>query len=377
MGRKLITVAIVFFLLFIMLSCNKSDKTIKIGYLGVLQGKFSDWGQFTRDGVIFHIEKINDSGGINGREIELVIKDSFNYTDDLSKALDEFVEEGISIILGPILSSNAVKIALVAEEKGVLLFSPTASTNNLLDIDDFFIRSIHTDRQIAYELATFLYEQKGWKNITSVFGTQNRANSEGWHNALKKKFEEIGGKVNFIGEVNIDTDSSGIVDKMLKTDFDGIFISCMENKATEILQDLYKKQKGVSASVYSGAATVSLITNSGKAAEGMISAKPYSPDPNNTEFLDISEGFLDRFGYELNYPSRLGYDSIVVLSKALITTGKNDAKTIKETIISIKEFDGPMGKIIFNEFGDTERIIQMFVVEDSKYTLIKKGVYDE
>ncbi len=371
MWRKIFTVAIVFFLFFTILSCNKSGKTIKIGYLGVLQGKFSDWGQFTRDGIILHIEKINDSGGINGREIELVIKDSSNYTDDLSKALDEFIQEDITIILGPILSSNAVKIAPLAKEKGVLLFSPTASTNNLLDIDDFFIRSIHTDRQIAYELATFLYEKKGWRTITSVFGTQNRANSEGWHNALKKKFEEIGGKVNFIGEVNIDTDTTAVVDKMLETDFDGIFISCMENKATEILQDLYKKQKGVPVSVYSGAATVSLIANSGKAVEGMISVKPYSPDPDNAEFFKISEDFLDRFGYEFNYPSRLGYDSIVVLSKALISAGKNDAKTIKETIISIKEFDGPMGKIVFNEFGDTERIIQMFVVEDSKYNLIK------
>lgn len=48
---------------------------IRIGLLAGLSDRGSDFGESVRNGVILAIEQQNEAGGINGRKIELIVRD--------------------------------------------------------------------------------------------------------------------------------------------------------------------------------------------------------------------------------------------------------------------------------------------------------------
>jgi branched-chain amino acid transport system substrate-binding protein len=51
-------------------------KTIKIGMQSILSGRVAQLGTSTRNAAMFEVERINSSGGLAGRMIEMVIRDS-------------------------------------------------------------------------------------------------------------------------------------------------------------------------------------------------------------------------------------------------------------------------------------------------------------
>ena len=51
------------------------------------------------------VEEINKNGGINGRPVELVIKDSVNDIEVSKDILNSFVKDGIGLVVGDFISS--------------------------------------------------------------------------------------------------------------------------------------------------------------------------------------------------------------------------------------------------------------------------------
>src|SRR5256886_11507846 len=51
-------------------------KTIKVGMPTILSGRVAQLGTSSRNGVTIEVDKINAAGGLAGRQIEMVIRDS-------------------------------------------------------------------------------------------------------------------------------------------------------------------------------------------------------------------------------------------------------------------------------------------------------------
>ena len=52
------------------------SKSIKIGMSTILSGRVAQLGTSSRNAVMMEVEKINGAGGLAGRQIEMVIRDS-------------------------------------------------------------------------------------------------------------------------------------------------------------------------------------------------------------------------------------------------------------------------------------------------------------
>ncbi|MDX1359158.1 MAG: ABC transporter substrate-binding protein, partial [Clostridia bacterium] len=78
---------------------------IKIGFMGTVSGSSNDLGLNALHGLDIAVQKINDGGGINGRPIEVVVKDTMNDKTLAKRVVDEFIEEDIDIVIGEFTSS--------------------------------------------------------------------------------------------------------------------------------------------------------------------------------------------------------------------------------------------------------------------------------
>jgi len=95
------------------------NEPIRIGYLPALTGPSSSTGIGINRGTVMAVEEINAAGGINGRKIELVVRDT---QSDPTKAVNAVAElaqrQKVAIIWGPLNSGEALAATpLIARDK--------------------------------------------------------------------------------------------------------------------------------------------------------------------------------------------------------------------------------------------------------------------
>ena len=120
----------------VMASCgiaHAQENSIKIGVSEPLSGAASSLGIPVVESIKSAVEFINGKGGIDGRKIELVIRDDQSRADVAVQNFRRLAEEGVYGVIGPNQGSNALAVAPVLMETKVPMcgFQNTISITKL------------------------------------------------------------------------------------------------------------------------------------------------------------------------------------------------------------------------------------------------------
>ncbi len=105
--------------------------TIKIGHLTPLTGFLGALGEYAVQGIKMAAEEINASGGLLGRQIELISEDSVNPQTASSKAQRMIEQNKVQVLMGEINSASALTISQVAARNKTLFMSIGARSDAL------------------------------------------------------------------------------------------------------------------------------------------------------------------------------------------------------------------------------------------------------
>ena len=107
-------------------------KSIKIGMPTILSGRVAQLGNSSRNAAMLEIEKVNAAGGLAGRQIELVVRDSKGQPQEAARVARELVNsDGCEILLDAEASSGAFAVHEVARDLGVLCLHTNSETSAL------------------------------------------------------------------------------------------------------------------------------------------------------------------------------------------------------------------------------------------------------
>ena len=112
------------------ISYGQSDK-IKIGHLTPLTGFLGAIGNYAQLGVKLAAEELNQTGGILGRQIDLISEDSVNPATAATKAQRMIEQDGAAVLLGEISSASSLTIMQVAQRNKKVFFSTGARSDAL------------------------------------------------------------------------------------------------------------------------------------------------------------------------------------------------------------------------------------------------------
>ena len=104
---------------------------LKIGHLTPLTGFLGAIGGYAQLGAKLAAEEINASGGILGRQIDLISEDSVNPAIASNKAQRMVEQDGVAALFGEINSASALTIMQVAERNKKVFFSTGARSDAL------------------------------------------------------------------------------------------------------------------------------------------------------------------------------------------------------------------------------------------------------
>lgn len=107
-------------------------KVIRVGMPTILSGRVAILGTSSRAAAQMAVKKFNDAGGVNGRTIELVDRDSKGRPDEAAKVTRDLINnDGCEIIIDAEASSGSFAVQEVIRDLPVLCIHTCSETSSL------------------------------------------------------------------------------------------------------------------------------------------------------------------------------------------------------------------------------------------------------
>ena len=178
------------------------SEPIRIGYLPALTGPSSSTGIGINRGVQLGVEEINNSGGIKGRKIELVTRDT---QSDPTKAVNAVAEltqrQKVSTIFGPVNSGEALAATpLIARDKVPMLHP--CWVDELIDVKKYPMayRIAPTNTQIGKGANNYVVNVLKLKKVAVISDTTGYGTASA--NTYVPMLKAIGADVVYINNVD-------------------------------------------------------------------------------------------------------------------------------------------------------------------------------
>jgi branched-chain amino acid transport system substrate-binding protein len=107
-------------------------KTLKIGMPTILSGRVAQLGTSSRNAITLEMDKVNAAGGLAGRPVEMVIRDSKGQPQEAARIARELVNtDGCELLIDGEASSGSFAVHEVARDLGVLCIHTNSEASSL------------------------------------------------------------------------------------------------------------------------------------------------------------------------------------------------------------------------------------------------------
>lgn len=196
MNKKLL-VLLVFMILFVfgLSTFAVAQEVIKIGGLFSLTGALSPYGPPIADAAKLAFKDINEAGGVLGKNLEFVVRDTGTAAAMGRDAASKLVEiDKVPAIIGALSSGVTVAASSIAIDGEVVLISPASTSPMLTDLEDndYVFRTCVSDALQGVVQAR-LAVNLGYQIVSVIY--VNNPYGKGLADVFKENFEAVGGEV--------------------------------------------------------------------------------------------------------------------------------------------------------------------------------------
>ncbi len=329
-----------------------STEPIKIGFIGPLTGGAAAYGEPAKNGLEVAILQINDSGGIDGRQIQVIYEDGKCTGKDAVTAAQKLINiDKVHYLIGLPCSGEVLGVAPVSEQNKVILLAQ-GSSPDITNAGEYIFRIWPSDIFSAKLLAEHA-TKKGFKKAAII--TENTDYAVALEKAFTESFKSLGGNVVDSEKYSSDTtDFKSILTKIKPLAPDMLFINAQVfGSAARITKQA--RELGIKSQFYSAFLAGDEFVKSGSAVEGTYIVDIPVLNPTNPKATEFLLAYKNIIGGEPAFPFVAAgiYDEMNVLADALKKVGDNTEK-IKDYLYSLSSYDGAVGIFSFDKNGDVE-----------------------
>ncbi|MQA87618.1 MAG: ABC transporter substrate-binding protein [Streptosporangiales bacterium] len=354
---------------------DAEEGPIKLGLITSLTGNYAPLGTNDDKGVKLAVDQINQAGGINGRKLEVIVKNDQTSPDQAAIAFNDLLGQEVDAVIGPVFSNSSLAVIPLAERNKMPFVSTSASDQQVQPIRKYAFMTPPLASQVA-ERHLQHFQAEGMTKIAIAHDTQSAYAVTGY-NETKKRVAKYG--VELVADETFETTTS---------DFSSLFTHVRESGAEALLVwvtgapavVVTKQFAGADLDmdlVMTGAECSTLYTEpAGKAAEGVLldcvagPIGPHLPEGDlKKSVMEMATPFQERHGY---YPPQFAFDAYTatrVLAKAIEKAGSTDADDIQAALENLTMV-APSG--MFNYRPDKHHGL---VLEDVSVVEVKDGEF--
>ncbi len=336
---------------------GQAAEPIKLGAFFALSGPAAHIGTPTKLVAEMVVAKINKEGGINGRQIELVMGDTESDPAKAATIAKKFIHsDKVAAIIGPTTTAEGMNVKKIVEEAGVPTFmcvggDPVIMGGEKLGSFNYVFKSPQRSSTAVKKLFGYLKDKKlskvGLLTASDAFGKDGLV----W---LEKLAPDFG--ITFVAKESFgpaDTDMTAQLTKIKNAQPQAIVVWTIGPAGPIIAKN--KAQLGINLPLFQchGQPDPKYIEIAGKASEGdrMPSTKLMAAGqlPDNDPQKKVIQEFIKLYTeakYDKQFPinthSGYAWDAVYIVTNAMKTAG-TDSKALREAIEKTKGYVGVSG----------------------------------
>lgn len=336
------------------------EKKVKVGLIIPMTGGQSYAGEGTRKGFELAMQEINN--------LEVIYEDE---QSDAKMAVNAFTKltdiNGVKIVIGPVLSGSVLAVAPLAEQKKVIVLTPTAVAAKISDAGDFIFRIRETTEGHGKGVAEYA-NSKGLTKAAIL--NVNAEAGISYANEFKKYFKELGGTV--VAEELYEKDAQEMrtqAEKVMNANSDFVYFP-------GFAPDIGLSMKQLRQFGYTGAFLTTpaiedkaFFKTSAGAGEGAIYTSPF--DPTTPRAMEFKQKYMQTYN-DPNFSWFVvnAYDALKLISIVAEKCG-DDTECIKQKLYATQNYEGLSGTFSFDEKGDVDRSIVLMEVKGEAFVKLQ------
>ena len=323
---------------------------IKVGAILSVTGPASFLGAPESKTMQMMVDDLNAKGGLLGRKIELIVKDSGGSPEKaLSFAKQLIEEEKVLAILGPSTSGETMQIKGLCEEQKTLLISCAAAEVIVNPVAKWVFKTPQKDSDAAVKIFQHM-KSKGIAKVGVL------SSNTGFGKAGKEQLEKLA------GGFGVQIAASEVYDKAATdltaevTKMKGAGVQAIVNWSIEPAQALVIKnarQIGLTIPIYQshGFGNINYAKSAGAAAEGVIfpAGRLLVADvlsdkhPQKQVLVAYKKGYEAKFKEDVSTFGGHGYDAMLMLAEAVKKAGSTDKEKVRGALEGLTGLVGTAG----------------------------------
>ena len=334
-------------------ACSE-PQPIRIGLVTGLTGRHYDLGLSSRNGVELAVNELNAAGGVQGRKLEILIRDDGQDPDQARRAVTELVGAGVVAIIGHATSSMAEATLPMVNRDRVLMVSPTASSAAFEGKDDWFVMMQPSTTESARVFSAYLVSHRIARTVSVVYDLSNLSYTKAWYDAFQATFAGEGRTVRPLpftsGQVRSMRDLAAAA---LAGGADGVLLVANALDTAALAQQLRLRSATVPIFGAEWGFTNDVMVNGGRAVEGAVFMQKVNLADETPRFQAFRKAYEARYSRSVDFAAVMAYESVKLLATAL---GRNATREgVRAEVLRLGTFEGLQGPVRIDAHGDAER----------------------
>jgi branched-chain amino acid transport system substrate-binding protein len=357
--------------------------TIKVGALLAVTGPASFLGAPEAKTLEMLAAEVNAKGGIGGRKIELIIKDTGASPEKAVSFAKQLIdEEKVFAIIGPSTSGETMAIKNIAEEGKTILLSCAAAEVIVSPVAKYVFKTPQMDKHAVIRI----FQQMKKTGISRVGVLSSNT---GFGKAGKEQIEKLAPEHGIQIAVNevydkAATDLTAEVTKLKAANVQALINWSIEPAQSIVIKNV--RQIGLTIPIFQshGFGNINYVKAAGAAAEGVIfpagrllvADTLSDKNPQKALLVDYKKKYEAKYREDVSTFGGHGYDAFLILERALKDAGPGaDREKVRAAIENIKGLVGTAGVFNFSAAdhnGLDLNAFEMLSVKDGKFVVYEK-----
>lgn len=336
---------------------EKKADTIKVGANLEMTGGSASYGISSKNAIELAFKEINEKGGINGKQLELVVADNKSEAAEATNAMQKLVsQDNVVAVIGPNLSSSVIAASAINNSAKVLDIAPMA-TNPYVTVDqasgktkDFNYRTCFIDPFQGTVMAKFATAELGVGNAAVLIDNSSDY-AKGLAQFFKENFVKEGGAVTAEESyLQKDTDFKATLTKIKATNPDFLYVPGYYQEVGLIVKQARELGMNMPIAGGDGWDSAKMPEIAGAAAlNNTYFSSLYSPEDSSDINKNFVAAYEKAYGQKPDVFAALSYDSALLVAEAIKNAGSTEPAKISEAMAKINGFSGVSGSVTFDD----------------------------
>ncbi len=346
-----------------------SGEPVTIAFGGPITGPDAAYGKYLTDAAKLAVKHINDSGGINGHPLELLLGDTQDDPAQTALVAQKFVDNSKVMAVIGYFGSTTTLAALPIMDRGLVVDMACCATSQQLAGKSKWLFRVATPNDVqGMLLGKFVVSQLGAKKVAVMYGEDEGTLSilNPFKDAVTKAGAEIVGvETHQLG----DQDYTSQITKLKPLGADTVFLDTNSNEAALIVKQSADAGWKVRFIGPDGIAGPDFIELAGKAAEGVYASAFWDPEREDAASKQFVTDYKTAYSLEPEQYGAHEYAAIQILAAALRSGAKtrDDVRAYLEKVGTTDGFDTVVGHVKWDEAHSAINPISILVVKDGKW----------